>query len=431
LAFSDGLLYLKVHAELEERIAQKIAERLQLKAEFSQRPPESLSPQQACAFERALTRGLSIIAGGPGTGKSFTIEAIVRAHVKANASGRILVAAPTGKATSQLSERLSSLHVPHLHFATLHKALGMGLSYAPPLDYALVIVDEMSMVDAELMDRLFRGLLPNSRAVLVGDPDQLPPVETGHLFADIVSSLLKLAPDSTTRLDRLFRAETDSMRALNAQLIAGQAPGTEWFLEGSLDELLPQFATSFATLDEAHSTVRESAILSVLRRGPHGVDALNAWLAERHRGRYAPIILKRSAYGLANGESGFGWIGPAGLERCVIAGIDVDPSDVELAFCLSVHKAQGSEFPRVLTLVPPSSERFGRSALYTAATRAKRELYFWGERAIFAKALEAHMHRRSGLYHRLARLMTAGPYLGGAQERVELVGDRVDRSVSP
>lgn len=392
--------YLPVFDRLEESLARHIDALIREEKGPHRGPVASgLNAEQKNALHRVCTESVSVLAGGPGTGKSYTIGAILNCF----RGSRILVAAPTGKAVAQLQERMGLLE--GVVFSTLHRALGEGRSYTIPLDYDLIIVDECSMCDAKLLETLFGARLESSRLVLVGDPDQLPPIESGHIFAEIVTLFEAYVPHRCTRLVESLRTENREMRALAAAVKSGQMPKEGFFIEGAIDEVAWEYART------------GRVVLCPLRRGPHGVDALNARIASRflkEKGpSFVPVLLKRAVkeHGLVNGEIGEGFLNENGLETCYFRGIEFAAAsiEVELACCLSVHTAQGSEFDEVLLLMPRGSEAFGREVLYTAATRARKKIELWGDKETYVTALAKESIRTSGLRNRLLQL------LGGEQ----------------
>lgn len=404
LIFREGRLYLKAMDILEEKIARGLTALLDAKvAPVVAAADSRLNSAQRAAFERVLSLAFTIITGGPGTGKSFTIEMFVKAFE----GKRVLVAAPTGKAAMQLKARLGSTHAV---FSTLHKALGMGLPYTIPLDYDLVIVDEASMIDAHLWAALFEAYMPASRLVLVGDPNQLPPVECGHLFAEIV----ELFPNHCAHLKECLRTDRKELIELSDRVLRGEMPADAFFTEDPI--LFEQYAKSYASLEEAE--LGKQVVLCPLRKGSEGVDAINRRLAALHLGRYVPILLRQNHGHLVNGEMGFGYLGPDGLESLYFRGELFTGLDVELAFCLSVHKAQGSEFDSVLLALPKGSERFGRAAFYTAITRAKSSITFFGSKETVAEALKVELVRGSGLKHRLQQAGQKQPGVSGRDSQV-------------
>ncbi|MDR0836901.1 MAG: exodeoxyribonuclease V subunit alpha [Propionibacteriaceae bacterium] len=210
-----------------------------------------VQPRQSAAIENAVRGLTSVIAGGPGTGKTTVIGAILRALASQPEVSRVALAAPTGRAAARMAELLrDDSHGLDISVATLHKLLGSrgpnrGFAHSAhnPLPYSCIIVDEMSMVSLDMMAALLEALSPSTRLVLVGDPDQLASVEAGSVLADIVAADLALSPTQptpmVTRLDRSFRFDGqladladavrlgDADRALDLLTSAGAPASTD------------------------------------------------------------------------------------------------------------------------------------------------------------------------------------------------------------
>ncbi len=389
-----NLYYLKRYLAAEERFYTHLIRLIGDEPELrpSQEVPTAffensdLSDTQRVAIDRALNHSLSLIVGGPGTGKSFTARALLRLFKERWPELQIAVAAPTGKAVSQLKEKVA---VENIAFTTLHsllKAHGLG---PPGYHYDLIVVDEASMIDAELFARLFASVRAGARLVLLGDPEQLPPIEAGGLFQELLESK-KVA---TTLLDTGFRAENSELINLMRLVQAGKMPPYQ---------KLESFSLSFQA--EKGSKI----LLTPLREGPWGSKRLNRRLYEEAMRRGAssvPIILTEndSEKGLSNGD---------------LATLDLQTDEVllqdgrrvhkrtlggyELAYALSIHKSQGSEFDEVTILIPSGAEEFGRELIYTAVTRAKKKatLYLQDPETL-KKMLSKRVKRYSGLSTRL------------------------------
>jgi len=335
-----------------------------------------LTDEQNEAVRCALSHSISIITGGPGTGKTFVARHLIEAMGE---KARIVLAAPTGKAVSRLKELN-----PNAQAGTLHTLLNIRsgrdlLSEGSYLSADLIIVDESSMIDARLFGFFLSSVPAGCRIVFLGDADQLPPVESGSLFADLVGLL------PTARLKKCMRSDRKEILDL-AQAV----------LEGGPIE---PHASSCDVEKEAQDGWR---ILSCVRGGPWGVDTLNRQLAQ-NAGSEIPILITKNDpdLGLYNGDTGvldrLQGIARFSSDKMVAAAL-LPPH--EPAYCLSVHKSQGSEFDRVLVLVPPGSEVFGREILYTAVTRAKKEVKLIGDPQIVQSAVGRSSRRISGLKQR-------------------------------
>jgi exodeoxyribonuclease V alpha subunit len=369
-----------------------------------------LAPEQEAAVQMVLTCPVSILTGGPGTGKTHTLRAVM---ALAQAKGlRCVLAAPTGRAAKRMSEATG-------HAAgTLHRILDLrpggqaGRGPEHPLSAELVIVDEASMLDVLLANQLVKALAPGTHLVLVGDPDQLPSVGAG----DVLGGLLRSGRFPVTRLTRLFRQGPGSGIALNAQrILAGELPQ---FGGGSADCFFLAAEDPAAAAQLVIDLVAQRLparygfgptdiqVLVPMHRGEAGVGALNLHLQERLNpgqeggpearvgGRgYRPgdrVLQLRNDYDLQvfNGDLGtVQAVDPVAQELLLLLddGREVGYPFANLfalthAYAISVHKAQGAEFPAVvMPLLTNHAVMLGRTLLYTAITRARRLVVLVGQ----------------------------------------------------
>ena len=412
----------------------------------------TLHPQQRLAIETAVKSGMTVITGGPGTGKTTIIKCIIRLL---SVGGEIALAAPTGRAAKRMSEACG------MEAKTLHRLLEYGgeegdfaRTQDNPLELDTLIVDEMSMVDIFLMRSMLRALVPGTRLIMVGDADQLPSVGAGHVLRDILDS----GAVPSVRLTEIFRQDEKSMIVYNAQRINhGEAPrlnakGSDFFFERAsspadaaarIVELCAVRLPNFLGLDP----VRQMQVLSPTKKGDCGVYALNQLLQsrfnpsapgkqERTRGDTTfregdKVMQTRNNYQLEWQKEGvFGWEKGQGVfngDIGFVSGIDAqertitvrfdddreatyeggDIDDLELAYCISVHKSQGSEFPVVvMPAVGGPPMLLTRNLLYTAVTRARRMVMLVGrEAAIEQMIANANIRRRySALRWRLEQV---------------------------
>lgn len=393
-----------------------------------------LNDEQKQAVSIAMQHTLSLVTGGPGTGKTFTAAAIVQAFLASDPSAKVILTAPTARAADHLKNRLLDCSVDSnslLYSGTLHSLLGVkNIKQPPPFPFIgaqLIIVDECSMIDAELFAALLAALPEGSAIVLMGDPDQLHPVGIGSLFADLVQADLPM-PFGRAHLQRCLRVEDRPLLELTAAVQNGKPcawPLLDWpvdmqhheeFYE-KLWELAkscwPKPSPQAPEPGALFGQLARFRILSVLRQGPFGTEALNEWLAGRFRAQMrqgdwwtAPIQITRndSATGLCNGELGVlvrsrseNYALFPGHERPLPA--TVLPA-FDFAFCSSVHKSQGSEYEEILLIVPPGSESFGREMLYTAITRAKKRLSIASAPDILATMQKHRSRKLSGFLKR-------------------------------
>lgn len=373
LVEQEGRIYLRRNWECEERFLEH-ARRLKNSSPAITLPELSLpalEPEQKRAIIQAVSRSLSLICGGPGTGKTYTAVTLIQStlpYLKA------VVAAPTGKATANLRRALKGI----CPVETLHSLLKN-----PFLSADLVLVDEASMIDAELMAKLFTAIKEGGRLVLIGDRDQLPPVETGHFFADLAHD-----GELVTPLGRSLRAELKEIIEWASAVKEGrEIPAAP----------LPDFKELCRAVFE-----EQAIVLSPLRHGPFGVNWLNQKLHAEHlkrEGKEIPIMItvNESALELFNGD-----IGILDCENeCAYFGERTFPAYLlppyEYAYVLSVHKSQGSEYERVIVLLPEGSEVFGREMLYTAITRAKKRVTLFAAPGVLTQIIAKRASRYSGV----------------------------------
>lgn len=416
-----------------------------------------LLPEQMQAIQMALSNRFSVICGGPGTGKTYTAGQLIKIYWEAltqdqKRHSEIVLAAPTGKAAANLQRSISQAianldNSPDIQAKTLHSLLKIRSSKyrneeVETLSADLIIIDESSMIDVSVFSRLMMSLKPGSRLILLGDPFQLPPVSVGMLFADLVKFLQQNHPDRITLLEKCLRTDlkgivdfANTIKEANIgraqELLKDENPGVAFTSLNSqtfeAQKSLLKYATPFFSKFNRSETSPEKVlkemnhfrILSPLRQGPFGVDVLNDLFAKQLRSsttQIAPIMLLQndSRLDLFNGEVGVlvKRSQHDDFEAQDYALFEDSNGDIkkinalllpqyEYAYCISVHKSQGSEFDHVLVLLPEGSEVFGREMLYTAATRARKQLEVWSDETTFANVLKQESHRMSGLSVRL------------------------------
>lgn len=484
----------------------------------------ALNEEQRRAVLLGLMRIFSIVSGGPGTGKTSILLTLLRALVRQGvAPDRIALAAPTGRAAQRMvdavDEQLNRIPNPNdadlslrgIDPSTLHRLLGAGGASggfrhhaANPLEKDVVIVDEVSMVDVALMAGLLEALSPGTRLVLIGDPEQLPPVEAGAVLADLIPALREpcysaelagqlQAVDKASSIrpsaqgkplprhaDRIVvlrhsyrsaqgvQAFAEAVRNADASALDACAwhgvselqrrIGTDgvsllqsttdspddmrgvlaswfecaWFNDaGGESEILAATAAceavDFETMQSAESTAllttvfeyaERSRVLCALREGSWGAAGANAVALRMHQrktGREArewrqpgvPVMIRRNAshMGLHNGDCGL-FLKLSGETVAVFRrgdGFvhmlpDLLPAH-EPAFAMTVHKAQGSEYDRVLIVLPPKADHrlLTREILYTGITRARSEAHLLAAPDTLRAAVARTQHRHSGL----------------------------------
>jgi len=424
LHIEEGRVYLPKNKQIENSIMAHLR-RLAGKKSEAKLPPfplaDKLNLQQKEAVGIAINHRLTLLTGGPGTGKTFTAAAIVQAFSPLR---KVILAAPTGRAADNLKKRIQGIEP--FYAGTLHTLLGTRNIEQPPefpwLDADLILVDECSMIDAPLLRALLSALPDSATTVLMGDPDQLSPVGIGSLFSDL-SSWKTDIPLGRAHLQQCVRTDEMPLLELTTALqknLPCEWPLLSWAMEDHEEfyKKIWETTKSFwpkptSHVPDRHSLLEEIGrfrILSTLRHGLLGTEAINEYLARRLRSlakpgdwKLSPIQITRndSATGLCNGELGILIERQRSESYALFPGIEAPipismlPS-YELAFCTSVHKSQGSEYQEVLLIVPPGSESFGREMLYTGITRAKKKLSIVSTQEILSAMQKQRLHRLSG-----------------------------------
>jgi len=411
-----------------------------------------LAPEQETAVRLALTERVAVLTGGPGCGKSFTVRAVVAlAQAK---KARVLLAAPTGRAAKRLSE-LAGMDAQTLHrLLELRPGGDAAFNQDRPLEADLVVVDEASMLDLLLANKLVKAVPPGAHLLLVGDVDQLPSVGPGEVLRDLLQAGGRHAPVlPRVRLTQVFRQAQHSGVVTNAHRInAGHPPLTsglgDFFLFAEDDpervaELTVDIVVNRLPRRFGLDPRRDVQVLCPMHRGPAGSAALNERLQEvltpavprqperRFAGRtYRPgdkVMQVRNDYekGVFNGSVGtVTTISPETSELFVLMDEDQevrygfdDLDELTHAYALTVHRAQGSEYPCVVVpLTQTAWLMLQRNLLYTAVSRARQLVVLVGSRRALAKAI-----RTAGAGHRYTalddRLQRGGTRLDAAAQR--------------
>lgn len=385
-----------------------------------------LVEEQKEAVRHTLTHGVTVITGGPGTGKTTTINAIL--HMLEKAGEDVLLAAPTGRAAKRMSEATG------MEAQTIHRLLEIGYMREDtnkqmfnrnednPLEADVIIVDEMSMVDITLMHALLKAVVEGQRLILIGDADQLPSVGAGNVLKDIIKS--ERIP--VVRLIQIFRQASKSAIVMNAHRInKGEYPianekGTDFFVmkrsiqeevRQTIIELIMERLPKYQGFD----SIKDIQILAPMRKGVLGVNELNKSLQavlnphhdlkpeKEYRGTLFRTgdkvmqiknnyntpwkILGKTGMSIDEGTGVFN--GDCGIitaikedEELLVVTFDDGKvveyefnqlDELELAYAVTIHKSQGSEYPVVILPIhsgPPML--LSRNLLYTAVTRAKK-----------------------------------------------------------
>ncbi|WP_432114987.1 SF1B family DNA helicase RecD2 [Streptomyces sp. S1] len=398
----------------------------------------SLAPEQEEAVRLALTRKVAVLTGGPGCGKSFTVRSIVElARAK---KAKVVLAAPTGRAAKRLAELTGA------EASTVHRLLelkpGGDAAYDRdrPLDADLVVVDEASMLDLLLANKLVKAVAPGAHLLLVGDVDQLPSVGAGEVLGDL---LAPGSPVPAVRLTRIFRQAQQSGVVTNAHRInAGTPPRTDGlpdfflFAEEETEDaarVAVEVAARRIPAKFGLDPRRDVQVLAPMHRGPAGAGALNGLLQQaitparpdlpekRFGGRVFRVGDKvtqirnnydKGANGVFNGTVGVVTALDPVEQRLTVrtdedeeVPYDFDELDeLAHAYAVTIHRSQGSEYPAVVIPVTMSAwMMLQRNLLYTAVTRARKLVVLVGSRRAIAQAVRTVSagRRFTALAHRL------------------------------
>ncbi|MBF2055150.1 MAG: exodeoxyribonuclease V subunit alpha [Candidatus Sericytochromatia bacterium] len=507
LVLRGKLLYLYRYWHYEQQLAHNLAARMN----SSYTPPADAAEQlarlfgaasqtavdwQQVAVASALLNPLTLISGGPGTGKTTTVARLLALLLSSQPELRVVLTAPTGKAAARMKQALDKSRsdllargVPADLLArfpkdamTLHRLLG----YQPgridfrhhqdkPLPWDVVILDEASMVDLALMAKLLDAVASDTRLILLGDKDQLASVEAGAVLGDLCRQaaaqgftparrqlLLELTGAEPTALgldDRAFSdaviglshshrfdarsgigrlafavrdgAQAEALAVLDAadqQEVSLRPLPARW--DALQDELLSAFAPYLhaGTPGDALERLEAFMLLTALRRGPYGAEALNRQLSQSWCQRAGlsprqpfyhrrPILITANDYThqLYNGDIGVVWRLPGEAPRVHFRRADgtiksFSPAQLgahESAWALTVHKSQGSEFDRVWLVLPPEVHPLvTRELVYTGLTRARQQATLFGSQAVLSAAIETRVQRPSGLADALAAALS-------------------------
>ena len=449
---------------------------------------------QQVAAASAVRNKLSVISGGPGTGKTSTVVRILALLLEQErdrgTEPTIALTAPTGKAAARLKESIVAAKeqldtdeeiraaIPD-EAMTIHQLLGARRHSAAfkhdadnPVPYDLIVVDEASMVDQALMSKLTTALLDNSRLILLGDKDQLASVEAGSVLGDIcgveenrfspgmadeltdvgitipsstITSNPHLLTDNITLLTKSYRFAEDSGIARLAKTVnKGQheqsikilqspdfsdvslltADSREKLKNLLSERIVPYFRSiqNSSSPEEALDAFNKFQILSAHRRGPWGIESLNKMvqqllqqqgLISKYQQWYPgkPVIVNVNNYrlGLHNGDIGICMPDEEGNPQIHFRQDNsiqtIAPGrlpDHNNAYALTVHKSQGSEFDRILLVLPDKpSKVLSRELVYTAITRARTTIEVLGPKDVLSESIKSKIVRSSGLRDRL------------------------------
>lgn len=418
----------------------------------------AFAKKQKEAIEEAVKNGMLIITGGPGTGKTTTLNAIIKLFEERELE--IALAAPTGRAAKKMSQatgkEAKTIH-RLLEYSFMEEGMGFGRDESSPLDVDIVIIDETSMVDIILMNNLLKAITIGTRVIFVGDTDQLPSVGPGNVLKDMIESEVV----KVVELDEIFRQAEESMIVVNAHKInKGEFPylnakGKDFYFipkykSKEIVETVLSLCNSRLPNFNGYDSLKDIQVLTPMKKGDVGINSLNKHLQEilnpksygkeekkirneifrvgdkvmqiknNYTTEWKTIedgVYKEKGEGVYNGD--FGFIEEINNEDEVLKVIFDEVKEVKydfgqldelkLAYATTVHKSQGSEFPVVIMPVswgPPML--LTRNLLYTGITRAKELVVLVGEEKYLYMMIKNNRitKRYSGLDFRMKKMTT-------------------------
>jgi len=438
LRYEAGLLLLSGTDKMERRAAAQLrALTRPVRAVWDSTSTYDLSPAQHDVLAAVARSGVTVLTGGPGTGKSTAIAAVL--EMAERARWEVTLCAPTGRAAKRLTEATGR------PASTIHRLLrplpGGGFHYdeSNQLPASLVIVDEVSMLDLELADALFASLSIEHRVLLVGDVDQLPSVGPGNVLSDVIDAAQAGINVSVVRLKEVFRQAAGSSitsnahRMLRGESIVSDAPDRgragQFFVVNAADaekahHKIVHMAVARIPLAYGLDPVHQVQILCPTHHGPAGTDAFNSHLQMSHGGRGADSFWSSGGRRFCSGDrvmqirndyernvfnGDIGTVVDLG-ESTLTVDFDgahklykrYDARSLQLAYAMTIHKSQGGEFPAVIVPVLNGNRMLDRNLLYTAITRAKNLCVLVGHRDAIERAVQTVPTRRwTRLTHRL------------------------------
>lgn len=427
--------------------------------EIEQEENIKLATNQKIAVKEAINSGVIVVTGGPGTGKTTTINTIIKVFEKNKK--QVVLAAPTGRAAKRMSETSNK------EAKTIHRLLEMGYGDGDkdlqfmknedePIKADVIILDEVSMVDVGLMYSMLQAVKPGTRLILVGDSDQLPSVGAGNVLKDIIESKVI----NVVELNEIFRQAQESMIVVNAHKINKGEPlylnqkGKDFFfikkdnneeiikeLIGLVEQRLPKYYN----VDK----IKDIQILTTMRKGDVGVNNLNIelqkYLNKPDKFKIEETFAKRTfrvndkvmqiknnytkkwetedksdaGEGVYNGDIGYVYhidkinkkIYVIFDESKIVEYTYDELDEIDHSFCTTIHKSQGSEFQVVIIPIawaPPML--LSRNLLYTAVTRAKKIVVLVGETKYLDYMIKNNRtgDRYSKLSHKLNQFLEEG-----------------------
>jgi exodeoxyribonuclease V alpha subunit len=400
---------------IEERKIRCAIKKFELNSGFN------LADMQKEAIHLLFNENVLILTGGPGTGKTFTINAILEVYKQLIPNPEISLSAPTGRAAKKLGEVTGM----GSHAQTIHRLLGIGyLGHDKPLfddtitlPFNLLVVDEFSMIDIHLASHLFKAIKQGTRVLLVGDQDQLPSVGSGNVLKDLLDAGIP-----HVRLNQIFRQSEQSTIVKNShkinrgEMIDLENKHDHFFIESNhpnrTSELIVQSVVRF--LDKGYD-INDILVLSPMKKGTLGIENLNEMIrnkinpitSEKEKNSTSPFRKGDKVMYLRNNRDADLYNGDIGIVKSVNQShvtVDFNNHTVQLdkeewkhlvlANALSIHKSQGGQAPIVLTVLSDEhSLMLMRNLFYTAITRTEKIFVLFGTKAAIEQSINTNQVR--------------------------------------
>ncbi|MBV7435565.1 exodeoxyribonuclease V subunit alpha [Cardiobacteriaceae bacterium TAE3-ERU3] len=455
VVYDDGMAWLYRSWSAEYQLASLIKARIALPSNplpsnidtFT----DKLFPEQAAAVRHAACNHLTLINGGPGTGKTFTVARLVQLIHSSSPDTKIALAAPTGKAAKRMEESLrasiasSAETTPPLTAQTLHRLLGIGTDGTPfyhqshHLPFDVVIIDEASMLSLDMAFMLFAAVSPQAKLILLGDADQLAAVDPGAVLHDLTHHPVMQNSLITLQRSSRFNAEAGigkistllQQATLPEDLPApffetlNTSPDIKWiseFEQHIYQDLFEPYANYINALEkerDAQALLRifdQYRILCASHHGPLGAKQINRAMMQLHKKiqhepldanvfHGMPIMITANDYrqNIFNGDIGLCL--QKGQELAVffpgmadpIPLAQINPAKWLPAYAFTIHKSQGSEYEHVAIALNKSQHLCSKELLYTGITRAKKRLSIYASETVLNGALMNPIKRSTGL----------------------------------